>query len=156
MSIMKFLQQYFGIDPSKTRFLTHEDLSKYNTGIKLITEFDEDFDYKLATGEIIEVIDAKHQSQYYEINRELLLSDEEIINDNEDYDLMINDIISLDDVEFSNLETYELLDLRNKLKKDIRRICGCYDEYLYLIKQELSFRNKQKKKEKKGNYNYYD
>lgn len=154
MSIMKFLQQYFGIDPSKTRFLTHEDLSKYNTGIKLITEFDENFEYKLVTGEIIEVIDAKHQSQYYEINRELLLSNDDINIDHEDFDFLIDDIISLDDLDLQNMDKYELLLLRKKLKKDARRICGCYDEYLYLIKQELSCRNKQKNKKKKGNYNY--
>ncbi len=153
ITIMKFLNQFYGICGDKTRFMLHKDVINHYDGLEVANKEDENFYEDLACGKIIKVIDSNKEIIYYKIERSLLdnICYEE--DSNNSYMDNFNDVsqyINISRNELKQMRLYELVSLRKKLLNDQRKSSGVFDNTIRNIKRELQYRKQHKNR--KGEY----
>ena len=152
ITIMKFLNQFYGISGDKTRFMLHKDVINHYDGLEVANMEDENFYEDLACGKIIKVIDSHKNIIYYKIERSLL---DNICEDDSNISYMdnFNDVsqyISISRNELKKMKLYELISLRKRLVNDQRKSSGVFDNTIRSIKIELQYRKQNKNR--KGEY----
>ncbi len=147
ITLMKFLKQFYGISGNKTRYMLHKDVINHYDGLEVASMDDENFYENLACGKIIPVIDSRKNVLYYKIERSLLNNiyyEDESTSSFDDILKEVDEFIDLSPEKIRELNYYELINLREKLTKDQRRISGKFDNTLRNIKKELQYRKVHK------------
>ena len=133
-SLKSFLGKYLGENPSYTRFLTHEQALKTYEQINALTQSEYDkLDDPLKTTDFIRVTDSQKKVLYY---------DKFYIYKNMDDEELEELIIQYRDMNLDELEKWELLELRKKLKQIQKNNKQVLDRQITNISKTLTKRKK--------------
>ena len=143
ITLVKFLQIYFGVAPAVSKNITHEDVQQLFSTVESLT--DRDFwltcNHEDLLTEYVRVKDKNNIIMYYK-RLELFNADDM----QESFDLDYSDCseidylcILLNNIDINNLSKYELCELKNKLKKIKKQNAKNIDKKITDINKRLRY-----------------
>lgn len=142
MSLTKFLQIYFGANPSQIKNITHKDAFRlFSLEALTDVEFWAEHNAKDLMTNYIRVKD-KHNIIMYYSKLELVYQTDIINSDNMEfnkYSEMENCFILLQTIDIKSLTPRELYELKQKLKKIKKYVGKGIDRQIYKIDKQLRY-----------------
>lgn len=142
MSLIKFLQIYFGVNPWQVKYITHKDAFElFNLNALTDTEFWDKHSEKDLKENYIRVKDRHNIIMYYKKLK--MLDEQNIIICNEmDFNAPLeieNYFMLLQTTDIKNLTSKELCELRNQLKNIKKYIGKSVDRKISTINKQLRY-----------------